>query len=237
MKLKNKNILIIALVFLLIDVSYTTNAGQKIKTGNGKIIPFSSLSFLDIGSATKTGSTTIKEDELTIVAGGADIWGTHDEFRFAYKMVKGDFDISLQILSLSATNLYTKAGIMARTDLSDNCQHVYFQVFPDNSPRNHNNGGCELQYRLVKGGEMKAIYPDVATAGHKFEVAFPKIWIRLKRTGNVFESYFSSDNINWILYSTFTTELPEKLFLGIAVTAHDGNKQTTAGFGTLRLKN
>jgi hypothetical protein len=168
--------------------------------GKNSVIPFSELKFTDIGAVTKPGKATVKNNELEIVAGGADIWGKNDEFYFGYKKLKGDFDISVQIKSLTKPHQYTKAGIMARIDLSDNSEHVYFQIFPDNSPRNKNNGGCEFQYRLEKGGEMKAIYPNAETAGKQFDVNFPNTWIRLKRHGEIFESYVSSDNKTWILY-------------------------------------
>jgi regulation of enolase protein 1 (concanavalin A-like superfamily) len=149
--------------------------------------------------------------------------------------MNGNFDISVQIENLTKPHQYTKAGIMARADLSDNSQHVYFQVFPDNSPRNKNNGGCEFQYRLEKGGEMKAIYPNTETAGHQFDVNFPNTWIRLKRTGDVFESYMSSDNKTWTLYSTYTQKLPKELLVGLAVTSHNSEDFATAVFSNLVL--
>jgi hypothetical protein len=201
----------------------------------GKSVPFSDLVFTDIGASTKTGNATFNKDEIKIIAGGNDIWGKHDEFHFGYKKLKGDFDLSIKVLSLVATDKYTKAGIMARVDLSDSSQHVFYQVFPDNSPRNKNNGGCEFQYRLVKGDEMKAIYPDLKTAGNQFNVAFPNTWIRLKRQGDVFESYFSNDNKTWRLYSSFTLKMPGELFVGLAVTSHNKTDYTTAEFGTARL--
>jgi hypothetical protein len=219
------------LIFLLCSISILLDAKDK-----NTIISPKSLKQTDIGNPTIAGKVNITDTGFEITAGGADIWGTRDEFHFSYQTIKGDFDLSVQILNLSAAHMYTKAGIMARTDLNDNSQHVYYQVFPDNSPRNHNNGGCEFQYRAIAGGEMKAVYPDINTAGTRFNVAFPNTWIRLKRSGNVFESYFSSDNKTWILYSSYTLNMPEKLFLGVAVTSHDSNKPTTAQFSLIKLK-
>lgn len=176
------------------------------KTNESNLIPFSELEFTDIGAATKKGNVTIKNNEIEIIAGGADIWGTNDEFNFGYKKVNGDFDVSVQILDLSKAHQYTKAGIMVRADLSDNSKHVYFQVFPDNSPRNKNNGGCEFQYRLVKGGQMKAIYPNAETAGNKFDVNYPNTWIRLKRVGDIFLIRISAMIIK---YGTFILHSPK----------------------------
>src|SRR5665648_1048859 len=202
---------------------------------SSKAISAKKLKQTDIGNPAITGKVTIAEKEFEITAGGADIWGTKDEFHFSYQSIKGDFDMSVQILSLSAAHQYTKAGIMARADLSDNSQHVYYQVFPDNSPRNNNNGGCEFQYRSEKAGEMKAIYPDIKTAGNQFDVAFPDTWIRLKRTGDVFESYIGNDNKNWRLFSTFTLKMPTLLYVGTAVTSHNATSATIAKFGFVQL--
>jgi regulation of enolase protein 1 (concanavalin A-like superfamily) len=200
------------------------------KTNESKGFPFSELKFTDVGAATKAGKVSVNNNEINIIAGGSDIGGTNDEFNFAYTKLKGDFDVNVQILSLSKAHQYTKAGIMARADISDNSEHVYFQVFPDNSPRNKNNGGCEFQYRLEKGGEMKAIYPNAETAGNQFDVNFPSTWIRLKRQGNIFESYISNDKKTWKLYSTYTQKLPNELLVGLAVTSHNSAEFTTAGF-------
>ena len=208
----------------------------SVKPEKSKIIPFSELKFADIGAATKPGKAIINKNELELIAGGADIWGKNDEFNFGYKKLVGDFDISVQIAGLTKPHQYTKAGIMARVDLTDNSEHVYYQVFPDNSARNKNNGGCEFQYRLEKGGDMKAIYPNPETAGNKFDVNFPNTWIRLKRIGDIFESYTGRDNKTWNLYSTYTQKLPNELLVGLAVTSHNSEEFTTAVFSNLVLK-
>jgi len=232
--MKNK---IVFLLFILVYSGLNAKAQQQtINNNSSNIIPFTGFKFQDIGQPTKAGNITIKNNIFEITAAGSDIWGVKDEFYFCYKPVKGDFDISTQVLSLTTTNMYTKAGIMARVDLDDNSQHIFYQVFPNNSARNKNNGGCEFQYRLEKAGQMEAIYPDPATAGNQYDVAFPNIWIRLKRIGDVFESYMSSDNKNWKLYTTFTMKLPTELLVGLAVTSHDKNAFTTARFASVQLK-
>lgn len=210
-------------------------SGLQVLTFGQKPVVLSGLTFTDIGIRTMKGTAIANEDEIKIVAGGNDIWGRHDEFHFGYKKVKGDFDISVQVISLTPADKYTKAGLMARSDLSDSSQHAYYQVFPDNSARNKNNGGCEFQYRLVKGGDMKAVYPDPQTAGTQFNISFPQTWIRLKRKGDVFESYFSNDNKVWKLYSTFSLVLPDELYVGLAVTSHNKSNYTTARFSPVSL--
>jgi regulation of enolase protein 1 (concanavalin A-like superfamily) len=201
----------------------TSDKGKKAKE-------LTDLNFTDIGNVLKRGVATVNQSEIIAKAYGTDIWGKHDECLFGYRKISGDFDVAVQIKSLSSANKYTKAGIMARTDLSDSSQHVFYQVFPDNSSRNKNNGGCEFQYRSEKGADMKAVYPDISSAGERFNVNFPETWIRLIRKGNVFESYISIDNKRWNLYSSFTIQMPKTLFVGLAVTSHNKNEYTTAVF-------
>ena len=193
-------------------------------------LPFLKLIHSTIGAGTKAGTSIPEKQVIKIEAYGADIWGKRDEFSFDYKKVRGDFDFSVQVEALSAANAYTKAGIMARTDLSDSSQHVFFQVFPDNRSRNKNNGGCEFQYRLDNGSDMKAIYPDPKTAGNQFNVTFPNTWIRLKRSGDIFVSYISNDNKIWRQYTTFNMKMPLNLYVGLAVTSHNPAVNTTAVF-------
>ena len=124
---------------------------------------------------------------------------------------------------------------MAREDLSDSSLHVFYQVFPDNSPRNKNNGGCEFQYRSNKGGDMKAIYPDPQTSGNQFNVDFPNTYIRLKRKGDIFESYFSNNNETWKLYSSYSLKMTDKLLIGLAVTSHNITNNTLAAFSSFQF--
>ena len=186
--------------------------------------------FINLGASTKAGSVKIDKEEIEITASGKDIWGKHDEGSFAYKKLQGNFDFSVQAEGLSAANLYTKAGIMARADLSDSSQHVFFQLFTDNKPRHNNNCGSEFQFREVKGGGMKAIYPDSLTAGNKFDVDYPNTWIRMKRSGDIFTTLISKDNKTWNEYTSFTLKLPNELYVGLVITSHDSGKFATAKF-------
>jgi hypothetical protein len=222
-------------IFVFMAVAISLRGSGQISdvnssSGDKEIVLITGLKYSDIGRLSKSGSVTFEKNEIKIKAAGSDIWGKHDEFYYGYKTLSGDFDIQVQIVSLSPAHKYTKAGIMARANLSDSSKHVYYQVFPDNSARNKNNGGCEFQYRQVNGGDMKAVYPDPLTAGNKFNVAYPNTWIRLKRQGDNFESHFSNDGKAWVLYSKFELKLPHDLFVGLAVTSHNKSESTIAVF-------
>lgn len=199
-------------------------------TAKDKAVSPKKFKSTDIGNPALAGSTNVMNDGISLTAGGADVWGVRDEFRFSYFEQTGDFDLVARIESLTDPNLYTKAGLMAREDLTDNSRHIFFQVFPNNNPRNKNNGGYEFQYRKEKAGEMKAIYPAKFDGVPEFPVNYPNTWIRLKRVGNAFTGFYSADGKTWKAFTTFTMELSKKVYLGLALTSHNTNESATAIF-------
>jgi len=207
---------------------------STIKSKKGKPVPVENFKHTDIGNPAISGTVTVKDNGFDITAGGVDIWGAKDEFNYVYIEKVGDFDLVSRIESLTDPHLYTKAGLMAREALSANCRHIYFQVFPNNNPRNKNNGGFEFQYRETTGGNMKAIYPESYEGTADFPVSFPNTWIRLQRIKNEFTGYWSMDGKNWKVYTTFPLELPEKIYLGLAVTSHKATESASAKFRNIR---
>jgi len=195
-----------------------------------KEVAFKKFKHTEIGNPALAGSSSSEDNGISIIAGGADVWGTKDEFGFSYFEQTGDFDIVTRIESLSAPHLYTKAGLMAREELTDNSRHIFFQVFANNNARNKNNGGYEFQYRQTKAGEMKAVYPAKIDGAPEFPVNYPNTWIRLKRAGNDFTGYYSADGKAWKVFTTYTMDLSEKVFLGLAVTSHNASESATAIF-------
>jgi len=191
----------------------------------------------DIGNIDLKGSIEKTGDGYNVTAGGSDIWGTADQFHFGYVMIHDDFDMAVRLESLSMADLYTKAGLMARKSLVEDSEHVFFMVFPDNSPRNKNNGGYEFQYRDKSGADSYAIYPnDYTSEPAEFPVHYPNTWIRLKRTGDAFYGFYSTDGETWKLYSSHEMIIDRTLYLGLAVTSHNENKTVKAAFRDITIK-
>lgn len=200
--------------------------------------PMKAFKSQDIGKPAIKGSAQIVTDGVDIQAGGEDIWMNSDQFHFVYQQFTGDFDFVVRLESLEKSHLYTKAGLMARADLSAGSPNLMFLAFPSNEKRNNNLGGYEFQYRLKKGKESKAIYPSLtdSVAQASFPANYPNVWMRLKRTDTVFSAYTSPDGLNWVQYTEFAMEMPKKLYLGMAVTAHIKGAKTVARFRNLQMK-
>src|SRR5207248_8717876 len=97
------------------------------------------LTSADIGSPTPGGVTTTITDgvDYDITAGGANIWGNSDQFRYVYKQVTGDFDVKVLVTGMQASDPKAKAGIMARASLAANAANAFMRLNPiaANGPR------------------------------------------------------------------------------------------------------
>ncbi|MFZ4766736.1 MAG: PQQ-dependent sugar dehydrogenase, partial [Roseimicrobium sp.] len=191
-------------------------------TGN---VDLGTLTSTDIGGAA-AGATEAFNGGHAVTGGGADIFGTSDQFRFLHTQKTGDFDIATRLESLDRADLYTKAGLMARESLAANARNVLALVFPTNEARNNNTGGYEFQSRDNTGGGSAALYP----AAPQPAVRYPNAWLRLKRAGDTFTAYWSRDGVNWNLYATKFLDLPDTVYFGMAITAHNAAATATARF-------
>ena len=98
---------------------------------------------VDIGQVAAAGSTSTANGVYTVRASGADIWGTQDEFRFFHAQLSGDGEITARVDSLTATDPWTKAGVMIRETLNANSRYAYTLVSAGN--------GVSFQHRLLAG--------------------------------------------------------------------------------------
>ncbi|MEK7952316.1 LamG-like jellyroll fold domain-containing protein [Luteolibacter soli] len=188
--------------------------------------PIGSFTSQDIGGPALAGSTVRNGNAITITAGGTDIWGTSDQFHYAHQQRTGDFDVAVRIESVVQSDLYTKTGLMVRDSLAANARHVMALVFPSNAARNNNTGGYEFQYRATTGGSATALYP----AAPQPKVNYPDTWLRMRREGDTFIAYWSSDGFTWAEYQRTTLDLPDQVYFGLAVTAHTASPTTVAKF-------
>lgn len=191
---------------------------------------------VDVGAPDIKGVSTPTGTGFDVLAGGADIWDTSDQFHFVCTPLEGDFDLQVQVESAEVTHAYTKIGLMVRADLEADAIHFMQWVFPDNRARNSNSGGYEAQYRHVKGGSCTAIYPpNKGELPPAFPVDFPRVWMRLARRANVFTCWASRDGQEWRQYTQMALVLPQSVFVGLAVTSHDAQRPTHARFREVRL--
>ena len=159
------------------------------------------------------------DGSITMGAGGADIWGNADQFRFAYKQLSGDGSIVTRVDNMIAANAWTKVGVMIRENLEAGSRHAMVAVTPSN--------GVSFLNRSTPDGASTQINQTGLVAPY---------WVKLTRTGNNFTAQRSADGVAWTnitadaAASTVTIGMAADVYIGLAVTSHNTAMQTSAQF-------
>lgn len=205
------------------------------------------------GAPTMMGATRVNASEgrIELVAYGSE-FGHHcgeDQGRFAFKKVKGNFDVIVRIESLTnrgATHFYdarktpAKAGIMAREGSGPSDRYVAIWAV-SNDAFDHFHDAFQFDLRKEAGAWLGNQAVD-CRAPHEcpeacsfvygyvnpcipnpdlFFRSYPNVWIRLKRDGDRFAAMISKDGKDWHLTSqpSHTIKFPDELSVGVALSA------------------
>jgi len=151
-----------------------------------------------------------------VTAGGDDIWNQDDAFHYVYVPVTGDFQFVTRVTRLDWADVWSKAGIMLRDSLAPNSAFAHMMI---------NAGGTTgLQWRTPTGNGCDW----TQGAGVNFPSA--PYWLRLTRTGAVVTGDGSPDGVTWTNVGTLTPAIGTSAYVGLAVTAHNNGRSTTAIF-------
>src|SRR6202022_15202 len=88
----------------------TTSAAVTVTVSSPTTTLPAPWSTADIGSPAQAGSAAYASGTFTVKGGGADIWGTSDQFRFVYQQMTGNGEIVARVASLTNTDPWAKAG-------------------------------------------------------------------------------------------------------------------------------
>jgi M6 family metalloprotease-like protein len=167
---------------------------------------------VNVGNPALSGTFSQNGDLMTLEGGGADIWGTADQFFFRYASLHSDGEVVVRLESLENTNGWAKAGLMIRESVAAGARNALLAVTPGN--------GITFQTRSSLNGN---------TVSAKVAGTAPR-WLKLQRTGNVITAHHSTNGTAWTLHSTTTLALGGNALVGIAVTSHDNAQLATATF-------
>jgi len=112
----------------------------------------------DIGAVLHPGSAVYDSAKktYTLSGSGTDIWGTSDEFHFAWKKVSGDITITADMSILTPTgDPHRKAVLMIRRTLDKDSDYVDAAI--------HGDGLTAIQSRDQKGSTTREVI-SVATS-------------------------------------------------------------------------
>jgi hypothetical protein len=196
-------------------LSITVNASEAPPTG----LP-SGWSAADVGATGATGQSTFSGGTLTVTGGGADVWGTADQFHYMYTTLTGDGSIVARVASIQFVHAWTKAGVMIRNSLSPSAAHA-FQLVAASSAK-----GVPFQRRPADGAA------SVSTPGSQSTA--PR-WVKLVRAGNRITGYESIDGVNWITVGSDTFTMGSVVLIGLAVSSHVSGTTATATFDNVTV--
>ena len=186
--------------------------------GNFRETELADWESMDIGAPSIAGATARSGDDFSITGTGYGIWSTADQFRFVYKRLTGDGEISTCIRSLTYIADWVKSGVMVRENLNANSPHAFMFLSA--------GWGVYFQQRLASGGETGTAGGAAGAAPH---------CLRLTRTGNQFNAYESVDGSHWTLVGSESVVMGQSVYAGLVVTSWSDAGATMAEFTRVSL--
>jgi len=176
----------------------------------------------DIGAVTTAGSANESGGAWIITASGADIWGTADQFHYAYATTKlrGDCQITVRVATITGgTSDWRKAGVMIRDTLDPGSKFAYAIT------RAGTVGGSFGWRPATGGGCWSRDYgdPDIP------------IWVRLVRQANRISAWTSTNGTAWTQQGGYIITMKAEVYVGLCLTAHNAAEVTTATFDNLTV--
>jgi len=172
----------------------------------------------DIGAPAVKGSATYSSGVYTVKAGGTDIWDRADQFHFVYKPVTGNAEVIARVSSIGNTDEWSKAGVMIREALTAQSKHAMVVTSIAK--------GYAFQRRPEVGGYSEHTAGGTGTAPG---------WVRLVRTGDLFEAYRSTTGTTWTKIGSDTIAMTDTVYVGIAATSHDAAQMATDVVDNLKI--
>jgi len=155
-----------------VGLAVASNSDGTLCTGTFAAVQLQSqgtfTSNLDIGAPSPTGSGIydVGTDTYTVAGGGADIWGTSDQFHYLSKSFAGNGSITARVTSVTNTNVWAKAGPMFRDGTAANAAFADVVATP--------GSGVSFQWRAAGGSPGFAQVTGITAP----------VWLRLIRAGS-----------------------------------------------------
>lgn len=174
----------------------------------------------DIGT-TREGSTVYipSTGEYHVRGGGADIWGTADDFHFSWVQLSGDMNLTADVrFPASSTERLRKAVLMVRQSLDPGSAYADVAI--------HGDGHINLQFRTVAGGKTD----DTLSTQHG------STRLRIERRGNRFAALAGEPGGTLLAGPPVTVVMQGPVYIGIGVCSHNANAVEQAIFSNVNLE-
>jgi regulation of enolase protein 1 (concanavalin A-like superfamily) len=174
----------------------------------------------DIGPVKVPGSASYdpEHERYTVSAAGTNMWDKQDELFFAWKRMKGDFQISARVKFVGEGKVaHRKIGVIARKSLDADSPYVDVAV--------HGDGLTSLQVRHAAGEVTTQIMAPIAGANI----------VQLERKGNKYTMRVAWDGEPLSAPRDVELDLGDEVYVGLFVCSHDAEEAVTAEFDNVRI--
>jgi regulation of enolase protein 1 (concanavalin A-like superfamily) len=204
------------------NYSIVINGVSDLASIPNTIAPNTTVDFLalpyvpqDIGNPSLHSTVTVAGNGINVTAAGNDFGGYSDQGNFSYQVCSGNFDVCVRVAGLGLSDIFAKAGLMAREDLTLNGRFAAALATPAMN-------GAFFEWRDPAG--------STANQTGSFPANYPNTWLRLQRVGNTFTGYAGYDGQTWTALGSDTISMSNLVYLGFSVSSHNTNQVTTAQF-------
>jgi len=226
-----------------VNGAYTANYDQVTSTMPS---PWQSV---DVGSPLMAGKADYAASNQTfyVDGAGADIWSTNDQFHYIYQTLNGDGTIIARVRYQTNSSAWTKAGVMIKQSTTAGSPYVNALVTPDVSPNtpNVNGVGC------TPDGCLSPLPPITPAVGHGVRMQYnfngsitpttlagynsPNKWLKLRRAGNTFTSWESTDGNSWTQIGSTSVTMNGSATIGLFVCSHNIGQYSTVAFDHVQV--
>lgn len=190
-------------------------AGNPVNTTvNGTILNFTAedIGFLVSPSLVYADSSS---HVVSKVDGGV-IWFGYDSASYLYQTLTNDFDVRVRIDKFQGS-ANGNVVLNVRESTAQGSRHVAITVYPFMANwTSFYRDTTEGPTSVFPGGDWRVGWPVGA--------GYPNIWMRVKRSGDTFSTFGSTDGLNWIqIGANYIPSAPfaETLLVGIAAATTD----------------
>jgi TolB protein len=173
-------------------------------THKDALSPFETHS--DIGYVHFPGSFEYDPEQqiYTMTSAGANVWGDHDDFHFAWRRMSGNFIATTRAEFVGAgVNPHRKLGWMVRSSLDPSSAEVSTGI--------HGDGLVSLQIRRTQGGLTEEIRPPLTGADV----------IQLERKGNIYIMSVAHYGEPFTVVQASNLDLGEEVYIGLYGCSHE----------------
>jgi TolB protein len=174
----------------------------------------------DIGAVRRAGAVAYddKLQQYRISASGKNTWFADDQMHYAYNQMQGDFIVRAQVaFEGKGVDPHRKVGWDVRSGIGNAAAHVVASV--------HGDGLTSLQFREKEGAN---------TDEYRMQIVAPDV-IQLERRGDVYIMSAAHFGEPFQVTSVSHLKLGDKVFVGLAVSAHNSDAYETVKVSNVRI--